>query len=259
MLFKDKVALITGSTSGLGEAIAKKLAKEGARGILVTGRNPEQGARVVADLEALGTKAVFFQAELSDAAACRALAAQLDEHFDGHIHGLVNSAADTRRGTIEDTTSEFWDHQFAVNLRAPFILTQEAVRRMQKQKLEGSIINIGSTSGYCGQSFLTSYATTKGALITFTKNVANSQRHHRIRCNAILPGWMDTPWEHWIQKEFHDADDSWLEKAGKQRPFGRLIDPDKVANLAALILSNSSGVMTGAIIDFDQILVEDVE
>ena len=255
MIYKDKIAVITGSTGGLGEAIARKLAEEGAGGLIVTGRNEQRGQKVAAELNEMGSKTVFVRAELSDPKQCRNIIRAVDTHFNGIIHGLVNSAAYTARGTIEDTSLEEWDKQFAVNIRAPFLLIQEAVRRMQKEKIAGSIVNIGSIVAYSGQPFLTPYAATKGALMTLTKNVANSQRFHRIRCNAVQPGWMDTPAEHMIQKTFHNADDNWLEKAEAGRPFGKLIKPEEVADLVALILSDKGGVMTGAIIDYDQLVI----
>ena len=102
------------------------------------------------------------------------------------MDGLVNAAADTSRGTVEETTVEFWDYQFAVNVRAPFLLTQESVRIMQREQSPGSIVNILSVAGYCGMDILCSYSTTKGALKTLTKNNANALRKHRIRVNGIL-------------------------------------------------------------------------
>ena len=123
---------------------------------------------------------------------------------------------------------------------------------MQREKIAGSIINIVTTSAYGGQPFLTPYSTSKGGLVTLTKNVAFSQLHHRIRVNAILPGWMDTPGEHAIQKKFHDAPDDWLEKAEASMPMGKLAQPAELARLVTLILSDQGGVMTGAVIDYDQ-------
>jgi len=252
MMFKNKIALITGSTSGLGEAISKKLAQEGAQGLVITGRDLKRGERVVSEIQEMGCQAFFKAANLEDVNQCRALFDVIDNKFDGRIHGLVNSAAYTGRGTIEETPVSEWDKHQAVNIRAPFILIQEAVQRMQKHGISGSILNIGSVSGHAGFPFLTPYACSKGALITLTKNVAQSQREHRIRCNAILPGWMDTPAEHAIQKEYYNAPDDWLEKAEAEQAFGKLVKPDEVADLVALILSDRGGVMTGSIIDYDQ-------
>ncbi len=257
MIYKGKIAVITGSTSGLGEAIALKLAREGARGIVLTGRNEERGKRVKKAVSELGAETLFIPAELSNPDACRNVIHQTDRHF-GTIHGLVNSAAYTDRGTIEESPLSEIEKHWQVNLRAPFLLIQEAVKIMQREKSGGSIVNIGSVTGYCGQAYLTPYSLSKGGLMTLTKNVANSQRFHRIRCNMVSPGWMDTPAEHSIQFRFHNADEDWLAKAEAKLPFGQLIKPDEVAHLVALLLSDYGGVMTGAVIDYDQNVIESI-
>ena len=110
---------------------------------------------------------------------------------------------------------------FAVNVRAPFFLMQDALKIMKREKIEGSIVNIISMSGHGGQSFITAYCASKGGLITLTRNVAYSVMNHRIRVNGLTIGWMDTPGEDRIMKTYHDAEDGWLEKAEKGRPFGR--------------------------------------
>ncbi|MEM7373049.1 MAG: SDR family oxidoreductase [Bacteroidota bacterium] len=255
MIYQDKIAVVTGSTSGLGEAVAKKLAAEGAGGIIVTGRNPERGERVSAELTEMGCKNVFVQADLALADSPQKIFAAVDQHFGGHIHGLVNSAAYTDRGSIEATPLEEFNKHMHVNVRAPFFLIQEAVKRMQQHKIAGSIVNIGSVSAHVGQEFLTAYSTSKGALTTLTKNVAHSQKHHRIRCNGILPGWMDTPAEHDIQKRFHDPSPDWLEKAEATRPFGQLIKPWELAELVAFLLSEKAGIMNGAVMNYDQLVI----
>lgn len=254
MIYQDKVAVVTGSTGGLGEAIAKKLAREGAAGIVVSGRRESAGERVTNELRQIGCKAIFVKAELTDPQQCRAIISAAEKEF-GVIHGLVNSAGYTGRGSIEETPLAEWDLQFAINVRAPFLLIQETVRVMQRHKTAGSIVNIGSVASHCGQNFLTPYSAAKAALNTLTLNVAQSQRQHKIRVNAVLPGWMDTEGEHATQKKYHDAPDDWLEKAEAGQPMGKLIKPDEVANLVALLLSDSSGVMTGALIDYDQHVV----
>jgi NAD(P)-dependent dehydrogenase (short-subunit alcohol dehydrogenase family) len=103
-----------------------------------------------------------------------------------------------------------------------------------------------------GQSFLAPYSASKTALENVTKNAAQALRRHRIRVNAVAPGWMDTPAEHAIQKAWHGAGDDWLEKAEARMPSGRLVQPAHVAGLIAYLLGPASGVMTGAVIDFDQ-------
>src|SRR5262249_18005224 len=118
--------------------------------------------------------------------------------------------------------------------------------------IAGSVLNILSMSSHGGQPFLCPYSTSKGALATLTKNVACSVVRHRIRVNGLNIGWMDSPAEHTIQKRSHGASADWLQKAEKEQPFGRLLKTAEVAEVAAFLLSERSGLMTGSIIDFDQ-------
>lgn len=145
-----------------------------------------------------------------------------------------------------------FDRIFALNVRAPFFLMQGALRLMIEKGTAGSMVNILSMSGHGGQPFLCPYSTSKGALATLTKNVANSMLKHRIRVNGLNLGWMDSPGEDAIQKRFHNATDGWLAGAEQAQPFGRLIKPAEVAEVVAFLLSERSGLMTGSIIDFDQ-------
>ena len=247
---KDKIIIVTGSTSGVGEACSLDAAANGAAGVLITGRNSERGEAVRSRVEALGAEAIFVAAELADADQCRNIVAQCDAKW-GRVDGLVNCAADTNRGTIEETTVEFWDNQMNVNVRAPFLLTQDCVKIMQREKIAGSIVNILSVAGFCGMDILCSYSTTKGALRTLTKNNANALRRHRIRVNGINLGWTDTPAEHIVQAAQGSPDD-WLEQAEQASPFGRLLKPDDVAKLVTYLLSSESGILTGSCIDYSQ-------
>jgi NAD(P)-dependent dehydrogenase (short-subunit alcohol dehydrogenase family) len=248
----DKVAIVTGSTQGLGEAIARRLADDGLiRGLVICGRSAENGERLAGEISARGCRTEFVRADLAVVEDCRQIAETARRVFD-RIDILVNSAATSERGTILDTTPQLFDRIMAVNVRAPFFLMQAAIRIMIDRKIEGSILNILSMSAHGGQPFLTPYSTSKGALAILTRNVANAVRAHRIRVNGLNLGWMDTPGEHAIQKKCHAAPDDWLERAEKAQPFGRLIKPAEVAEVAAFLLSDRSGLVTGSIIDFDQ-------
>ena len=248
-----KVIIITGSTQGLGEAVARQAAEDGAGGIVICGRQQDKGTAVAADIERAGCPALYVAADLSSIEDCRNIIRTCDEKF-GRVDGLVNAAADTNRGTLEETTPEFWDHLFAVNVRAPFLLTQETVRIMQREKIEGSIVNILSVAAYCGLPVLAAYSSTKGALSTFTKNCANALLKDRIRVNGINLGWTDTPAEHTVQKKM-GRPDNWLEIAEAASPFGRLLKPEDVGRLCVYLLSNESGTVTGSLIDYSQRVV----
>jgi len=248
---EGKVAIVTGSTQGLGEAIAHLFAERGIAGLVVTGRNAGRGAGVKSALEKKGIKTVFVAADLASMEDTRKVVAEADKAF-GRVDILVNSAGITDRGTIWDTSPELFDAMFAVNVRAPFFLMQDSLAIMKRDKIEGSIVNIISMSGHGGQSFITAYCASKGGLITLTRNVAYSVMNHRIRVNGLTIGHMDTPGEDRIMKTYHGAQDGWLEQANKTKPFGRLLDTGEVARAVAYLSSAESGMMTGSIIDFDQ-------
>jgi NAD(P)-dependent dehydrogenase (short-subunit alcohol dehydrogenase family) len=249
--FSGKVALVTGSTQGIGEAVARRLASEGAEGIVVTGRDRERGEAVAAALADVGSAAVFVPAELAEAESCLALIEATDERF-GRVDTLVNAAGLSTRGTIVDTTVELWDRLQAVNARAPFLLMQGAIRIMRREGIAGTIVNVGSVASYGSMPYLAPYAASKGALMSLSRNVAYAVMWDRIRVNHINPGWMDTPGEDVIQRQFHSDGKDWLEAAEAQKPFGRLIKPDELAAAIAFLASDESGMMTGAVFEFDQ-------
>lgn len=245
-----RVVLVTGGTSGIGEGCALAAAEAGAAGVCVTGRNAARGAAVVAKLKALGARAHFVAADLADAEATAGIVAEAEAAL-GVVDGLVNAAGLTDRGTILDTPAALWDRLFAVNARAPFLLTQAMARRLKDAGRHGAVVNVITMSSHGGQPFLTAYSASKGALATLTKNTALGLRGQRIRVNGINMGWADTPGEHLIQQKDGNPPD-WLEKAQPTQPFGRLLRPQDVAGLATYLLSDAAEMMTGALIDFDQ-------
>lgn len=247
-----KIAIVTGGTQGLGAAIAALFAERGAAGILICGRNAEKGqAKAEAISAASGVKVIYRRADLGKVEDCRTVVAACDAAF-GKVDVLVNAAAITDRGTILDTSPELFDRMFAVNGRGPFLLMQEAIKLMRREKTEGAIVNIGSMSAMGGQPFLAAYCASKGALETLTRNTAYAVLRNRIRVNQLNIGWMASEGEDRIQREFHHADADWLEKAAAAQPFGRLVDPEEVARACAYLASDESGLMTGSAICFDQ-------
>ena len=155
--------------------MAKHAAECGAAGIVTCGRQQEKGRAVAAAIEELGCPAVYVPADLARVEDCRNVVQACDERF-GRLDGLVNCAADTNRGTIENTSIELWDYQFAVNVRAPFVLTQETVRIMKREGIAGSIVNILSVAAYCGLPIICAYSSTKGAgsLIDYSQRVVGT-------------------------------------------------------------------------------------
>jgi NAD(P)-dependent dehydrogenase (short-subunit alcohol dehydrogenase family) len=143
---------------------------------------------------------------------------------------------------------------FAINVRAPFFLMQGAIRIMERERIEGTIVNIISVNAHVGAPRLTPYSASKGALLTLTKNVANAVAGQRIRVNGLNIGWVDTPGEHATLKRFEGARDDWLQAVEAGRPWGRLLKPLDVARAIAFLASAESGIMTGSVIDFDQVV-----
>jgi NAD(P)-dependent dehydrogenase (short-subunit alcohol dehydrogenase family) len=248
---KNAVAIVTGGTQGLGETIARTLAERSAAGLVICGRNAERGTAVAKEISAGGCRTEFVRADLAVMDDVRQVGARADAAF-GRVDVLVNAAGMTDRGTLFDTSPELFDRMFAVNVRAPFFLMQDAAKIMRRERIEGAIINILSMSAHGGQPFISAYCGSKGALATLTKNAAFSLMPWRIRVNGLNIGWMSTPGEDRIMRTYHDAEDGWLEKAAREQPFGRLIDPAEVARTVAFLASAESGLMTGSIIDFDQ-------
>ncbi len=251
--FAGRVFVVTGGTQGLGTAIAEALAAAGAAGIVICGRNRDNGAGVKARLEAAGVEAEFVAADLARADDCVAVMAACERRFD-RVDGLVNAAGLTERGGIDDADVALWDRMFAVNARAPFLLMQAAIRLMRRQRVAGSIVNIITMSSHGGQPKLTVYAASKGALATLTRNVAHAVRQDRIRVNGLNLGWTDTPNEHRVQLAEGQPED-WLAGAEAAQPFGRLIKPDDVARASLFLLGPDSGLMTGSVIDYDQMVI----
>ncbi len=245
-----KVCVVTGATQGLGAAIARRLAAAGAAGLVITGRNGERGARVAQEIgTAHGIPVQFLQADFAEVADCRMVIAETDRLF-GRIDVLVNAGASTARGTILDTSPETFDALFATNVRGPYFLMQEAIKVMIARGIEGAICNIGSISALAGQPFINAYCASKGALTTLTANTAFSVMGNRIRVNQLNVGWMASDHEREIQRAGGDPD--WEAKAVAALPFGRLVDPAEAARAVNFIVSDDAGLMTGAIVNFDQ-------
>ena len=252
--FAGKIAVVTGGAQGLGEATARLLAARGAAGILITDRQVEKGEAVARSLNNAGTKTVFVTADLADPAEVAKVIPAADKAF-GRVDVLANIAGLTDRGTIVDTDQALFDKMFAINVRAPFFLMQDAIKVMQRERTEGTIVNILSVNAYIGSPNLAAYSASKGALMTLTKNTANAVNSIRIRVNGIVLGWADTPGEHATLRTFHDAAPDWLEKAEVSRPFGRLIKPDDVARLVAFLGGPESSPMTGSCVEFEQTVI----
>ena len=257
MNFSGQAIVITGGTRGVGLATAKLFAKSGARAIAICGRDEKSGAAAARDLRALGSGAIFVRADLADPADCHGVIDRAAEEF-GTLDSLINCTGSTERGTLDDTSVDLWNHLFDVNTRAPFLLSQRIVPHLRAQG-GGTIVNIGSVAAHSGQPYIMAYSAAKAALLTLTRNMAHSLKWDRIRVNALNIGWTATPTEHDLQANYHGMGEDWLARVEASQPFGRLLKPEDIAKGLGFLASSDSGLMTGAIVDFDQHVVGGID
>jgi NAD(P)-dependent dehydrogenase (short-subunit alcohol dehydrogenase family) len=239
--------VVTGAGAGMGEGIARLFAAEGAR-VVLADKIEESGEAAAARIRDEGGEVLFMRADVRREADCRALIDRAAATL-GRLDVLVNNAGISTRGTVEDTTAETWDDVFAVNVRGPFLCTQQAVSHMKERG--GSIVNIGSVNAYVGEPKLSAYSASKGALMTFTRNSASHLGRYRIRVNQINPGWTLTPSEHQY-KLAEGKGEGWAEDAVRTRPFGRLLAPRDIALAAVYFASDESACVTGSVLDLEQ-------
>jgi NAD(P)-dependent dehydrogenase (short-subunit alcohol dehydrogenase family) len=249
-----RIFVVTGGAQGVGLATALEAARSGAEGILLTDRNAERGQAAAAQIRSSGGKAEFVAADLADPSSPGLIVDACIGHF-GRVDALLNAAGLTDRGSVSGASVELWDRLFAVNVRAPFFLMQAVINHLTARKAPGSIVNILSMNAHGGSPELAVYSSSKGALLTATRNAAQSHRFDRIRINGINMGWADTPAERHMQAEILGGGEEWLDKAAGAMPFGRLLAAEDVARLAIFLLSDASVPMTGALVDQEQSVI----
>ena len=245
---KDKVAVVTGAASGLGLAVAERLAAGGAK-VVVSDINVETGKAVAARLG--GT---FVLADMSKRADCRGLVDATLAAY-GTVHVLVNNAGFQHVETIEAFPEDVWDKMQAVMLTAPFLLTRYVWPAMKKQRW-GRIVNIASIHGLIASPNKSSYVTAKHGLVGFTKASALEGGAHGITANAICPAYVRTPL---VDKQIADqartlgiSPDDVIQKVMLEpAAVKRLIEPAEVAEFAAYLCSDAAGVITGAALTMD--------
>jgi NAD(P)-dependent dehydrogenase (short-subunit alcohol dehydrogenase family) len=247
MRLKDKVALITGGTSGIGEATALLFAKEGAA-IGITGRNRERGAAVVKRIKQVGNEAVFLPADVSVAKDCRNAVEETVRAF-GRLDILFNNAGVYYPQTAMECSEREWDEQIDVNLKGTFLMSKFALPVMIAQR-RGVIINNSSGWGIVGGDHAVAYCASKGGVVLMTKAMAIDHGAQGIRVNCVCPGDVETPmlpvdakmrglkWEDYI--------------AGcANRPLGRVGTAEEIAKAVLFLASDDSSFMTGAALVVD--------
>lgn len=243
---RDKVVLVTGSTTGIGEAIARLAAREGAR-VMVHGRRQDAAEKVAAEI---GPAASFMVGDLADPEFPAKLIEQTAARL-GRIDGLVNNAAVMTRAGIEDTDAEIFDRTVAVDLKAPFLLIRAALPWFRKQG-GGRVVNIGSINGYCGERNQFIYSICKGGLITLSRNLADAHAEENIHFNHLNVGWTLTPNEY-VLKMSEGLPEDWPSRLpASVAPSGRLLSPEQVASAAVFFLSDEASMINGAVLDVEQ-------
>jgi NAD(P)-dependent dehydrogenase (short-subunit alcohol dehydrogenase family) len=242
---QDKAIIVTGSTTGIGRALAERFVREGAR-VLVHGRNRAEGEAVLAGL---GGQAALHCADLADPEApARLVQAALDAF--GRIDGLVNNAAYIVRSTLESTNAAFFDSVMAVNVRAPLLLIQAAMPELRRR--QGAVLNIGSINALSGEPALLDYSISKGALQTLSRNLANGHAESGVRINHFNVGWVLTPNEDALQRRLGQPAD-WSTRIPRHfAPSGRLIAPEEIAAAAVYWLGDESRPINGSVVELEQ-------
>ena len=242
-----RTALITGGAQGIGAAVAHKFLGDGFSGVLLVDRNAE---KLAAAQKQIGKGAEVYVGDLRDIGTPAAAVAKAIKSF-GRLDVVVNAAGNTERCGIADTTPEAFERLFDVNVKAPLFMMQEAAKHMVAAK-SGVIINISSMLAYGGPPNLATYSASKAALVALSRNAANTFKRDGVRVFCVNLGWAATDGEHELQTKFHKLPEDWARRIGKRMPFGRLITADDMAGLCAFLVSPPAQMMTGAVIDYEQ-------
>ncbi len=246
MKLKDRVAIVTGSSKGIGLGIARVFHKEGAK-VVVTCRTEAEGKKIADELGAALGRAIFTRTDVTSSKDIQSMIALTIKTF-GKLDILVNNAGYHLSKNAEQTSEDEWEFIQNTNLRSTFLCSKYALPHLKKTK--GNIINISSMVGVVGQPNAAAYSATKGGQIAMTKNMAIDFAPDGVRVNVICPGWIQTPLvEDWFgQQEDPDAARQYIYA---QHPLGRIGTIDECGYLAAFIASDEALFITGARFDID--------
>lgn len=246
MRLKDKVAIVTGSSRGIGEGIAKVFHKEGAKVVIVC-RDEEAGNKMALELGKETGQSIFIKTDMTNSLEIRKMISKTVEIF-GKIDILVNNVGYHLSKNALATSEEEWEFIQNTNLRSTFLCSKYAIPHLQKNK--GNIINISSMVGLVGQSNAAAYSATKGGQIAMTKNMAIDFAPDGIRVNVICPGWIQTPLvDDWFsQQQDPDAARKYILD---QHPLGRIGTIEECGYLAAFLASEEAAFITGSVFNID--------
>ncbi len=241
-LLDGKIALVTGASKGIGRAIAREFASQGAQVAFTYLSSVEKGQTLVKELEELGVKAIGYRSDASKFEAAENLINQVVSDFGG-LDILVNNAGITRDNLLLRMSEEHWDQVIGTNLKSVFNTVKAATRTFMKRR-SGSIINITSVVGIKGNAGQANYAASKAGIVGFTKSVALELGSRNIRCNAIAPGFIETEMTDQLDEKTVQA---WREAI----PLKRGGKPEDVARCAVFLASDQSDYISGQVIQVD--------
>ena len=247
MRVDKKVAIVTGAGSGIGEASAIRLAEEVAI-VICADINGAAAESVAQGIVASGGKATAAAIDISDDKQCDAVVASAIKDF-GTVDILVNNAGVNLPGVFHEVTNETIDRTLSVNIKGAMYLTRAVLPAMLKQG-SGSIVNMSSVNGLVSEPYLSVYSASKGAIVMFTRGIALDYAKTGVRCNAICPGWVDTPINHAHAKMLGGLDHVY-KTIDSFQPIGRPGTPREIANLVLFLASDESSFMTGSIVSAD--------
>lgn len=243
----QKVIIITGSCTGIGKAIAQRCSAEGAH-VVIHGLESRLGEALVAELGP--SRAVLHIEDVTADGAAQRLVEVAVKTF-GRLDAVVNNAAMVVASNIHTTDLTFFRRMLEVNTLAPYALIQAALPELRKTR--GSVLNIGSVNAYSGEPNLLSYAVSKGALMTLTRNLGDTLlREDGVRVNQINPGWVLTENEAQRKRDHGLADDWYKDVPRVYAPAGRILWPGEIAAAAAWLLADECGPISGQVIDLEQ-------
>lgn len=243
MRLAGKIALITGSASGIGKGSALLFAQEGAT-VIVNDLDMVKGETTVKEITQAGGKAVFIQADVTDPASVQAMVTEIIEQF-GQVDVLFNNAGISGVGALHEVESDLWDRVMNVNIRGVYLPSKYVLPHMMERK-SGSIINMSSCVAEIGLAKRASYSATKGAVLALTKSMQVDYAPYHIRVNALLPGTILTPFvENYLNNSYEDPDTA-IGSIKKRQLSGELGRPEDVAFAALFLASDESKFMMGS-------------
>ena len=247
----EKIALITGGGSGIGAAMATLFARQGAQ-VCIVELNEEGARQVVTSIQQEGGKADAFTGDVAEEEQVQRVMDEIVTRY-GRLDILVNNAGISHVGNVLETSLDDWERTLRVNARGVFLCTREGVRQMVKQTPSGgSIINLSSVAAQVGLERRLAYSSSKGAVLALTRSVAIDFVGQGIRCNALCPGTIQTPFvEGYLARSFPGHEDEVRQTLHARQPLGRMGTPEEIATAALYLASDEASFTTGAAFSID--------